>query len=250
MPYLDAGVEVDGSLVRVSMYVPRLDAACLECGWDQTDYETLEQAYPCCSDWPEAAPTNAASALGAMAVALQIMECKRLLAGQQASLPCGGEILADLDHHKLLLTEYRRNEACQFDHNTWPIELLPRSAHDMVVANVFDLARRNRCAAPPIGFRVADNPFVRRLSCPNCGRQTEVGLLLYGRGHSATCDTCGRRMRATAFDVHEWLEEGSLGRDDPGRSLASLGCRRGDVLMVGGLSRLSYFEISGFDEGE
>ena len=87
VPLIDAGVQSDGWLARVSVFRSAPDCACLECGWDQTDYDAIEQTYPCHPGGEEPAPTNAPAHLGALAAALQVIELQRLLDGQGAAPP-------------------------------------------------------------------------------------------------------------------------------------------------------------------
>jgi adenylyltransferase/sulfurtransferase len=77
--WIDSGVEGRGLLARVNVYVPGPDTPCLECAWDEQDYEALEQTYPCQGETGEPAPTNASSSLGALAASLQAIECQKLL---------------------------------------------------------------------------------------------------------------------------------------------------------------------------
>ena len=49
-PWIDAAVNAPNLLVRVSVYVPGANAPCIECGWDDDDYEQLELVDPACSD--------------------------------------------------------------------------------------------------------------------------------------------------------------------------------------------------------
>ena len=63
--WIDAGVQGTGWLARVSVYPPDARAACLECGWDQRDYDLLEQAYPCTPGARVPPPTRPVGAGGA-----------------------------------------------------------------------------------------------------------------------------------------------------------------------------------------
>jgi molybdopterin/thiamine biosynthesis adenylyltransferase len=63
-PWIDAAVNAPGLLVRVSVYVPGVDAPCIECGWDADDYEQLELVDPACSS------TNGSSASSGKAMSL------------------------------------------------------------------------------------------------------------------------------------------------------------------------------------
>jgi molybdopterin/thiamine biosynthesis adenylyltransferase len=64
VPLIDAGVEAGGLLARVNVYVAGPDSPCLECAWDDRDYEALEQTYPCFGPASSVASTNAPSSLG------------------------------------------------------------------------------------------------------------------------------------------------------------------------------------------
>jgi len=58
LPWIDAGVHGDDLLARVNVYFPCPDQPCLECAWDDRDYQMLAQVYPCVGrDAPRA--TNA-----------------------------------------------------------------------------------------------------------------------------------------------------------------------------------------------
>lgn len=47
-PFVDAAVGGGSSLlVRTNVYIPSADAACFECSFDASDYESLEQVFPC-----------------------------------------------------------------------------------------------------------------------------------------------------------------------------------------------------------
>jgi molybdopterin/thiamine biosynthesis adenylyltransferase len=87
VPLLDAGVLPDNLLARVSVFVPGPARACLECTWDQADYDAIEQTYPCLGDAPDAASTGAPAQLGSLAAALQALECQSLLDGRRNGEP-------------------------------------------------------------------------------------------------------------------------------------------------------------------
>ena len=46
-PWIDAGVEGGSRLARITTYFPGEELPCLECGWSQQDYASLEQVYAC-----------------------------------------------------------------------------------------------------------------------------------------------------------------------------------------------------------
>ncbi len=63
VPWIDSGVAGDDLLARVNVYLPGAHAGCLECAWNEGDYEVLEQTYPCQDDGKASPgapyPTNA-----------------------------------------------------------------------------------------------------------------------------------------------------------------------------------------------
>ena len=143
VPWVDAGVAPDGLLARVNVYVPATDAPCLECAWDDRDYQALEQAYPCANAEAGEAPTDAPSSVGALAASLQAIECRKLLMGQKELAAIGRQALLDAERHKHYLTEFRRNPRCRFDHAVCQIEKLDSMAG---VATVGGMLRRIRGA--------------------------------------------------------------------------------------------------------
>lgn len=122
VPWIDAAVDGPGLLVRVAVYVPGHDLPCLECAWDDSDYEALEQSYPCQPRAGTPPASNSPASLGACAAALAAVECQKLLAGDRDVLLAGREVLLDLNHHTHYLTALRRNPRCRFDHEVWKRE--------------------------------------------------------------------------------------------------------------------------------
>ena len=113
--WIDSGVEPTSWLARVNVYEPGRDAPCLECGWDQGDYDALPQRYPCES--AEVSPATAApSSLGALAAALQAVEVQKLLSGRKADAAVGAQVVVDVRTHKLYRTATRRNNTCRLTH--------------------------------------------------------------------------------------------------------------------------------------
>ena len=96
IPLIDAGVEAGGLLARVNVYVPGRDTPCLECAWDDRDYDALEQTYPCLGH-AEVAATNAPSSLGSLAASLQAIECLKLLDGRADQAVVGKQVLLGRD---------------------------------------------------------------------------------------------------------------------------------------------------------
>jgi molybdopterin/thiamine biosynthesis adenylyltransferase len=244
VPWIDLGVQGEGLLARVNVYVPGPDAPCLECAWDERDYEALEQTYPCRGKTGEPVPTNAPSSLGALAASLQAIECQKLLTGQGERVAIGRQVLIDASYHKHYVTTFRRNPRCRFDHEVWSIEKVGCRPEELTLLQAFELGRRNGGEDGPLALRVEGKTFIRKLTCPGCG-QTKSLLRLDGRlsPRERTCQ-CGQQMMASGFDMVERLDTG-LPRQVLTRSLRSLGFRPGDVFTVGGPSGEAHCEIGG-----
>ncbi len=221
-PWIDAGVRADGLLARVNVYRPgEPEGACLECAWSDADYAAIEQAYPCQPGRATPAPTDAPSALGALAAAIQALECQKLLARDEGAMAAGRQITLDARWQKHYVTSFRRNPRCRFDHGTWQIETLPRGGAEFTLGQAVALGG----AVGIEGMR-----FAQRLTCTGCGR-TRAGLRLL-RPPLPVCPKCRSAMTATGFDRLERLD-GNLPQRALARSLASLGLRPGDVLDAG-----------------
>ncbi|MDT4953912.1 MAG: hypothetical protein QOJ02_2050 [Acidobacteriota bacterium] len=245
VPWIDTGVEASSLLARVNVYVPRADCACLECGWDEQDYKMLEQAYPCQGFVEQTFSTNAPSSLGALAASLQAIECAKVLSGRLEQAAVGQQVLVGAADHKHYVTNYRRNPECRFyGHETWSIKKLPERPRELTVGEAIDLGKSIAHAGGSRGLRVEGNPFVRRLTCMNCGHAKEL-LRLQNRLRTTDerCVRCGQRMVAAGRDLSERLEMASLTEKALARSLHSLGFQAGDVFSVGNRAGELHFEI-------
>ncbi len=243
VPWIDAGVDASGLLARVNVYLPGPEAACLECAWDDADYAALEQVYPC-QGAVVSAPTNAPSSLGALAAALQAIECKKLLDGTGTQSASGWQVLLDAQHHRVYRSTLRRNQQCRFDHRVWHIHPLVGSPGMLCVSDVLRLTG-NKHATGSAALRVEGRTFVRKLTCACCGFQSPPLLCLSGRLPPAllSCVHCGQRLVAAGFDQVEWLEASALTQQEKRRSLRRLGLRRGDVLTIRGAREETHHEI-------
>jgi hypothetical protein len=237
IPWIDAGVRADGLLARVNVYRPGAGQPCLECAWDQRDYELIEQTYPCRGnapvDEPALAPTNAPASLGALAAALQVLECQKVFAGEWQRAAVSKQLLIDAAAHRHFVTSYRPNPACRFDHALWQIDGLERRARQLSVGDTLALAGRDPAAGAAL--RVEGQVFVRKLVCPRCGDARALPWRLSGRlGAEQQCVRCQRRMLAPGTDVREWLDESDLLRPALADPLSNLGIRDGDVFTLRG----------------
>ena len=245
VPWIDTGVAADGLFARVNVYVPATDCACLECGWDEQDYLAIEQTYPCLGFAENAFPTNAPSSLGALAASLQAIECGKVLSGQLEQAALGQQVLISAAHHKHYVTAYRRNPDCRFyGHEIWNIERLRERPNELTVEQAIELGRSGARVNGSIGLRVEGSAFVRRLTCPKCGRAKKL-LRLQNRLRATDerCANCGQRMVAAGRDLSERLEAASLPGALIKRTLKSIGFLPGDVFSVGNRAAEMHFEI-------
>lgn len=245
VPWIDAGVRADGLLARVTVYDPRVtDAPCLECAWGDADYAALEQVQPCHGDGrsPSTPPTNAPAALGALAAALQTLECAKRLAESADCLPAGSEVLIDAASHTHYRSASRRNVACRFDHEVWSLESLAAGPSASLAAV---LARADLVAGSSVGIRlsVAGQPFLTQLACAACGTiRPLLRLVVALRRRDLRCAACGHLNVPRGFDIDHRLDPATLPVAALDRPLASFGVRSGDVVTLthaGGVRRFA-----------
>lgn len=245
VPWIDSGVETGGLLARVNIYMPGVDNPCLECAWDERDYAGLEQEYPCSGKIEQSFSTNAPSSLGALAASLQAIECEKLLTGQIADAAINQQVLIDATHHKHYRTTFLRNPDCRFsDHDVWRIEKLDRHPNQLTVRSALELRRRTREAQDSRSLRVDGKRFVTQIRCVGCGRVKPLLCLMTSlRASELKCAGCGQALVAAGSDLVERLSAETLSQKELGRSLASIGVRRGEVFSVGDRFSEAHFEI-------
>ena len=245
VPWIDSGVQPDGLLARVAVYRPARDRACMECTWDQADYDVLETSYACQAETAEPVPTNAPAQLGALAASVQAIECQRLLAGDAGHLDDNHEIVLDAASHRQHVTAFRRNPMCPIvDHEPRPTRTLGASALTLTLPQALALAEQAGSNGE-VALWVEGVPFVTGLSCLTCGRKRALLRLRRAlRPGDRTCDRCGGRLVAVGADLADRLDAGALPGRARSRSLRSLGIRPGDVFGVGGPQAAQFFEIA------
>jgi molybdopterin/thiamine biosynthesis adenylyltransferase len=244
VPWIDAAVDGAGWLVRIAVYVPGPDLPCLECGWNSSDYDALEQDYPCLkagrgSGAAAIARTNAPSALGAVAAGLQALECRALLDPATAEAGTGRQVFADLRYHQYYCTVLPRNPQCRrASHEAWrPVawDVDPRNVRlgDLLAgrdpASSGSMPGSGRCE-----LRVNDLRWIRRFVCSACGAAR--GALQLSRGSllsiSRRCPGCGGRMYPLGLELAASLSPDTLSATQAGRSLHALGVRPGDIVTL------------------
>jgi molybdopterin/thiamine biosynthesis adenylyltransferase len=241
VPWIDAGVQGDGLLVRVTRYAPAEDTPCLECGWDQADYAALEQTYPC-TGTAQAPPTAAPSSLGALAAALLAIECHKQLTRSATPLGTGASLVLDASHLRHYVTAARRNPGCRLGrHAPWPIE--PHRGLDRPLDEFLELGRTRLGGEPSLA--VPGQPFIRQMRCAGCGRLRRpwrlAGRLAPG---GRRCPGCGAALAAAGFDQTEHLTAAQLPARVRARPLASFGLQRGDVVRLATEHAEAHFELA------
>jgi hypothetical protein len=233
VPWIDAGVLADGLLARISAFNPSPDAPCLECAWDASDYAALEQTYPCGSAEPEPPRTNAPSSLGALAAALQAMECAHVLAGEVHSFGSVAELVIGTSPHCHYRTAHRRNPACRLgSHAAWTIE--PLALHASCTLRGLRDTVINRVGSPDsLTLGIGGKWFVRTLNCSTCGTtRPTLRLSSSARGALPRCKRCSNPMMVSGLGITEHLDMAALSARDLGRSCAAVGIRTGEVITV------------------
>jgi molybdopterin/thiamine biosynthesis adenylyltransferase len=243
IPWVDAGVHAEQTLARVNLYVPAADQPCLECAWDQRDYELIEQVYPCHGPSPAPAATRAPASLGALAAALQVLECQKLLAGWSERAAVGKQVLLDAALHRHLVTSFRANPACRFDHVSWHIEALDLAPNDLTVGAALALAGGG-CDSAGAALGVEGQVFVTKLTCPTCGESCSLFWRLSGRlGSAQHCQRCRLSMKATGMDTVAWLDARRLPPGVLASPLCDLGLQAGDVVTVRAGTSARHFQL-------
>jgi molybdopterin/thiamine biosynthesis adenylyltransferase/Zn ribbon nucleic-acid-binding protein len=242
--WIDAGVRAEGSLARVTVYVPGDGRPCLECGFSEEDYEGREQTYPCSTSGNDpGAPdaTNAPSSLGALAASLLSIECERLIDCRGDSDVGGFSILVEAAHHQYYMTRLAYNPNCRMPEHK-PVPIVGEVPRDASLETLFeDVAhmRRGTPARDDDGgadgrVRVMGQSFATGLTCPTCGNRRGIFHLKVAleKGPAVSCEACGHAMRPTGFDTTDEFRRSTLSPEIATRSLGDIGIRPRDVLRV------------------
>jgi len=243
IPWIDGGVETEGWLARMSVYVPGSDQPCLECAWDEKDYQTLEVRRPC-QEGDGPAPKGAPAFLGGLAAALLSAECVKVLSGDWGSVRAGTQVTLAVGVHQAIEMRFRRNARCRFDHNICDgIHPMPRDPTAVSLGEFIEDLRKELTLNEPITLRVEAKHFDRQLRCA-CGEERVV-FCLEGRmpDSERVCASCGGNMSSLGFSQISALGERTLTAADRDRSLASVGLRTGDTIMVKSAAGLKAVEL-------
>jgi molybdopterin/thiamine biosynthesis adenylyltransferase len=242
--WIDAGVDGDAGLARVRVFQPAEGAACLECAWDQPDYDALEQRYACGADTSPGA-TRAPAALSALAASLQALECEKLLAGDHAHSLSGRDVLMDTTHHTHSVTAYPRNPSCRMpDHSGWHIGTFNGTPSSTTLDEVLAIGSTLRGASDDLAIGVAGQRFVTELACAGCGtRQPAFRLERSVRGPNSRCPDCNGSLAAVGFHVYDHVPAGQVPVDAMSRPLSRLGIREHDVITLSTPLLAAHYEI-------
>lgn len=245
VPWIDAGVDGDGLLARISVFRPGNGNPCLECLMSERDYETAKHVFSCLGVREAGAPTGAPSSLGGLAASLQAIECRKLLVDGNSPPAFDHQIHIDAAGHKVFRTRFAANPACRIaDHGAWRIEPLRRPPSGVTLAAALELAPGVGRRGEESSLTVEGSPFVASLTCSRCGGERSLLRHRASLGlRSLMCGRCRGAMVASGFDMRERLDGSELPACTLNRSLASLGLRIGDVFSVGAPRREKHFEI-------
>lgn len=241
--WIDGGVQAAQMLARVNVYLRGAGQPCYECSLSSGDYAALEQQYACGKQGGSVAATAAPACLGGLTAALQAIELHKMVSGQWDRVAAGCEVMFDGRTGQSLVSRCRPPAACRFDHSTWAIKRLEQTANQLAVSDVLALGPAGRRGSGRAALAVAGRMLVRRLTCLSCGAQSPRPWAFHSRWSPAAqpCSRCGGRQAASATDTFDWLEEGMLPRSQV--TLARLGVRAGDVLVLRRGGRQQYLEI-------
>ncbi len=241
IPWIDAGVDGEGLLVRINIYAPGREQPCAECGFSDRDYEIVEQVYPCSPSTGKPPATGAPSSVGGLAASLLAIECRKVLARDNGG-GAGTQILWNLATHHYYVGRRTVNPDCRLAHDD-PLRDVERKPcrHETTLEQLI----ASHPDTPGTTLRVIGQTFVTRLTCTRCGsgrrlRRLKVAL----RAQPYTCIPCGGQMVATGFDTTEELEAASFSPSFRRRSLRSLGVREGDIVRVGSATQHAYHVVT------
>jgi len=234
VPYVDAGVNGEGMLARVSVYYPGRENPCYECSFFPEDYETAEQDYPCFGNKNgerEADPpaTGASSSLGALSASLLAIQCQKMLGGSHSSDRSGHELVLDASGAQLYSTRLVYNSGCQMpEHHNDPIETTE------VCSGTTTIGQLVAPAVDGTRLRVVGQEFVIQLTCSKCGdRRSFLRLKASLRpAHRHRCRRCAGDLVVTGFGSAGHIDVCTLSPRALDRTLHSIGLREGDVLQM------------------
>jgi molybdopterin/thiamine biosynthesis adenylyltransferase len=243
--WIDAGVDAEEQLARITVLSPSAKQACLECTWGQREYETLEQIYSCQGARLRVPPTGATAALGSLAASLQALECERVLRAGLGTLQAGRLVALSARGHRVMVGRLKRNPRCL---------LSPHDRLDTTVLNCerLDLTfeRLLRLHQPDGQWTdarlwAAGTQFVTRFTCPKCHHGEDTLMLLRSmETNPPACTRCGAPVRVAAGGVTDALDPSLPQLSSGEMTLKQMGCRPGEILTVETRGRAGHYEFA------
>jgi molybdopterin/thiamine biosynthesis adenylyltransferase len=243
VPWINAGIDASG-LARVQVFLPGDRAACLECAWDQRDYELVEQEYPC-QDVAAPPQSMATSELGAFAAALQAVECRKLISDRNGLLS-DSDVLIDTQHHRHYVTRFARNTDCRMpDHAGWSIERCDIDPASTTLGEWMAICERRVGDAARIA--VAGQQFALAHECRQCRERHAAGYVNRGARRRGVdrCPRCHGERVVAGFDLKDSVAFDDLPIESRNRSLMELGVLPGDVVTMSGAGADLHVELTG-----
>jgi molybdopterin/thiamine biosynthesis adenylyltransferase len=244
-PWIDAAIDGTGrAFARVAAYGSSGDSPCFVCGYGPEGLQELIRqgtAVPCHRDdagTPDATPTLAVSATGALAASVQIhWALTHLLQQQDRS---GHEWLINVEESQSRAVRRLRDPHCAVSHEPWTLTpgLTPtNSLHD-----AFTLAES--LLGPQVTMTLLHRSLVTELSCARCGYLYRPYRVLDSLKHELFCCSCGGQRRTAAMSLLDRMTRTDVA-DFIDLPLHQLGIPPEDVLLAGTNDRTCHLLVAG-----
>jgi len=175
MPLIDAGINRDAILGRISVCHPSRGTACLECGYTAPQYAEMERRMPCMDDHPNAVATDAPAELGGSVGARQAIECRSILERMRdgGNVESAYEIRMDLRNNQTRVSTLPANPDCRCAHRKWPMTRIKCTPQSSTV-NTFIKRMRGSVSSTALSIGMQGKMLVWGLTCSECGRRRSV----------------------------------------------------------------------------
>lgn len=243
--WIDAGVNPEQQLARISVFAPGPDQACLECSWGQAEYDTLERLYSCQGERLSAPPTGATAALGSLAASLQALECERLLQTGPTDRDLGRLVAISARGDRTLKGHLQRNPRCLVEpHEKISTELTETQNLRLTIRELQCLHKIDAGRAGP-RLWAAGRQFVTRLFCPQCHRSRHV-LLLQRRVAASPlrCPACQLSLRVAAGGLADVVDRSLLALAGEEPTFEAMGFAPGDLFTLETAGRGIHYEFA------
>lgn len=233
IPWIDAAIDGTGrSFARVATYDPRHDSACFLCGYGPADVQHLwqqGQPMPCqtlTAVNSDAPPTQAVSAIGAMAAGMQVLWALRQCL-EQPALPHAQEFLLNLDDLQSRALRRTRDRHCLAGHDRWSLTTGLTDAHTL--ADAFTLSES--LFHGPVTLTLLHRALVIELRCSQCNQTHRPYRTLDRLAHESLRCPCGGSYRTAPSVVLDRMTMAEA-TDFLDRPLQQLGIPADDVIIA------------------